>query len=361
MMYWLAENLVPHVSGFNLFLYVTARAVFAVLTALSIGLMLGPWFINQMKKSGRGQQVRDDGPERHLAKNNTPTMGGLLILSSFLLTTLIWADLSSRQVLAVLGVTVAFGLIGFWDDWTKISRKNSKGMSAKNKFLLQSAAALILLTYLSQSDAIAGNTDIVIPYMKDVSFSLGIVGFFVVGYFVIVGTSNAVNLTDGLDGLAIMPAVLIGGGLAVYAYLSGHVVFSDYLGLPHLPGTNELVIFCAALIGSGLAFLWFNSYPAQVFMGDIGSLAIGASLGAIAVMVRQEVVFFIMSGIFVVETMSVILQIGSYKLTGRRMFLMAPLHHHFELKGWAENQVVVRFWIITIVLVLFGLAGIKIR
>ena len=362
MIHWLAMHGVPYWGALNVFNYVTARAVFAVLTALAVGLMLGPRFISRLNQSGRHQPLRDDGPQNHLReKEKTPTMGGALILAALFVSTLLWADLSSRQVWAVMAVTLTFALIGFYDDRMKIVSGNSRGLSARVKILLQSAAAIVVLYALLQLGLVGESPLLGVPYMKDIYLPLGAAGFVVLGYFVIVGSSNAVNLTDGLDGLAIMPVVMIGGGMAIYAYASGHAVFSDYLGLPHLSGAQELVIFCAALIGAGLAFLWFNAYPAEVFMGDVGSLAIGAALGTIAVVVRQELVFFVMSGVFVVEAMSVILQVLFFKTTGRRIFLMAPLHHHFELKGWRENQIVVRFWIITLVLVLFGLAGLKIR
>ena len=362
MIYWLAMEGVPYWSALNIFSYVTARAVFAVLTAFVVGLYLGPRFILRQRKNGRHQPVRDDGPQSHLRdKDKTPTMGGALILTSLFAAALLWADLSSPQVLAVMAVTFAFALIGFADDRQKVSAGNSRGMPGRVKLLLQSVAALAALWFLLHTGVVGDSPALGIPYFKDLYLPLGAAGFMLLGYFVIVGASNAVNLTDGLDGLAIMPAVMIGGGLAVYAYASGHSVFADYLGLPHLPQAQELAIFCAALVGGGLAFLWFNAYPAEVFMGDVGSLAVGAALGTIAVIVRQELIFFIMSGVFVVEAMSVILQVLFFKATGRRIFLMAPLHHHFELKGWRENQIVVRFWIIALVLVLFGLAGLKIR
>ncbi len=362
MIYWLTQQGVPYFGALNIFSYVTSRAVFAVLTALAVGLLLGPRLISRLHESGRHQPLRDDGPQNHLRdKTETPTMGGALILASLFSATLLWADLSNRQIWAVMAITFVFALIGFADDRMKVSSGNSRGMPGRVKLLLQSVAAFAALWFLLRAGLAGGEPVLGIPYMKDAHIPLGVAGFLLFGYCVIVGSSNAVNLTDGLDGLAIMPAVMIGGGLAVYAYASGHAVFSEYLGLPYLPGAQELAIFCAALIGSGLAFLWFNAYPAEVFMGDVGSLAVGAALGTIAVVVRQELVFFVMSGVFVVEAMSVILQVLFFKATGRRIFLMAPLHHHFELKGWRENQIVVRFWIITLVLVLFGLAGLKIR
>lgn len=360
-MYWLAQQLAPHIGGFNLFTYVSSRAMFAVLTALSIGWLVGPAFIRRMRHQRFGQPVRGDGPKTHLEKDNTPTMGGLLILASMFVAALLWGDLRSPHLWVALCVTAAFAVIGYVDDRLKITRQNTRGISAAQKIFLQSLAAVVVLIFLWWADLIGGRVDINIPYMKDTVLPLGLAGFFIVGYLTIVGSSNAVNLTDGLDGLAILPAVMIAGGLGVYAYVSGHAGFSDYLGLAHIPGTHELVIFCAALIGGGLAFLWFNAHPAQVFMGDVGSLALGAGLAAVAVMVRQEVVFAVMSGVFVMEALSVMLQVASYKMLGRRVFLMAPLHHHFELKGWRESQVVVRFWIITIVLVILGLAGLKIR
>ena len=361
MMYWLAQQLVPYISSFNLFTYVSSRAIFTAMTALIIGWVIGPAFICNMRRAKQEQPVRDDGPQSHLQKEKTPTMGGLLILASLFLSVLLWGDLTNKHLLVVLLTTFGFAVVGYADDYLKVKGKNSKGISARAKILMQSAVAIAALFFLWKGDLVGGNYDTTVPYMKDIVLPLGVVGFFALGYLAIVGASNAVNLTDGLDGLAILPAVMVAGGLGIYAYASGHVFFADYLGLSYIKGSHELVIFCAALIGSGLAFLWFNAHPAQVFMGDVGSLALGAGLGLVAVMVRQEIIFVIMSGVFVVEAISVMLQVGSFKTMGRRVFLMAPLHHHFELKGWQENQVVVRFWIITIVLVMVGLAGLKIR
>ncbi|MCH9704743.1 MAG: phospho-N-acetylmuramoyl-pentapeptide-transferase [Proteobacteria bacterium] len=361
MLYWLANQLVPYFSGFNLFTYVSSRAMFAALTAFFIGLYAGPAFIRRLRRKDIGQQVRDDGPQSHLEKSGTPTMGGVLIIAAWFIAALLWADLSNPYLWLVLLTTAAFAGIGWIDDSRKVYQKNTKGLSMRAKLALQSLLALVALTIIWQADLINGATEITIPYWKATALSLGVVGFFVFGYLTLVGASNAVNLTDGLDGLAILPAVMISGGLGVYAYISGHTFFSDYVGVVYIPGIHELVIFCAALIGAGLAFLWFNAYPAEIFMGDVGSLAIGAALGLVAVLVRQEIIFALMSGVFVMEAVSVILQVFSYKTTGRRVLLMAPLHHHFELRGWKENQVVVRFWIITFILVLVGLAGLKIR
>jgi phospho-N-acetylmuramoyl-pentapeptide-transferase len=307
-----------------------------------------------------GQQVRDDGPQSHLSKAGTPTMGGALILVSVAISTLLWADLHNRQMWIALIVTLLFGLIGGIDDYKKLVYGNSKGLSAKSKYFWQTvfglgAAWLIFVTAKTPIE-----TTLIMPFVKDVMIPLGW-GFIVLTYLVIVGSSNAVNLTDGLDGLAIMPTVMVAGALGVFAYATGNIAFSTYLGIPYVSGAGELAIFCGALVGAGLGFLWFNTYPAQVFMGDVGALALGAALGVIAVLVRQELVLLIMGGVFVMETVSVILQVGSYKLTGKRIFRMAPLHHHFELKGWPEPRVIVRFWIITVVLVLIGLASLKLR
>ena len=362
MLFHLAQALSAHVGGFNLFTYVTSRAVFAGLTALALGLALGPVFIRRMRRAGRVQPVRDDGPARHLEdKQNTPTMGGALILCAVFSAALLWGDLRNQFLWLTLAVTAAFALIGFVDDRAKIKHGNSRGLSAKNKLALQSLVAVAAMVFLLQDEMLGGHTDLIVPYMKDIALPLGVFGFVLFGWLVVVGASNAVNLTDGLDGLAIMPIILVSGGLAVYAYVSGHSVFADYLGLPHLPGAHELVIFCAALVGAGLAFLWFNAYPAEVFMGDVGSLAAGAGLATVAVCVRQELVFAIMGGVFAAEALSVMIQVAGYKSAKRRVFLMAPLHHHFEKKGWEENRIVVRFWIVTMALVWIGLAALKIR
>jgi phospho-N-acetylmuramoyl-pentapeptide-transferase len=342
------------------FQYITVRAILGVLTALGISLLLGPWFIRRLTELRIGQSVRTDGPQSHLSKSGTPTMGGALILSAIFASTLLWADLSNRYVWVVLIVTAIFGAVGWVDDYRKVAKKDSRGLPARWKYFWQSIAgfgAAIFLYYTAQSPA---ETQLFIPFFKSVALDLGLF-YIVFTYFVIVGTSNAVNLTDGLDGLAIMPAVMVAGALALIAYLSGHSQFSQYLNIAYIPGAGELAIFCCALVGAGLGFLWFNTYPAQVFMGDVGALALGAALGLIAVIVRHEIVLFIMGGIFVLETVSVILQVASFKLTGRRIFRMAPIHHHFELKGWPEPRVIVRFWIITLVLVLIGLATLKLR
>ncbi|MDF2181537.1 phospho-N-acetylmuramoyl-pentapeptide-transferase [Neptuniibacter sp. CAU 1671] len=360
MLLLIADFLSQFYSGFAVFQYLTLRGIFGVLTALLISLWVGPWLINQLRSKQIGQAVRSDGPQTHLSKAGTPTMGGALILVAIISSTLLWSDLSNKYVWITMGVTLIFGAVGWVDDYRKVVEKNPRGLPARWKYLWQSIGGLgaaIILYALAKTPA---ETGLLIPFLKDVTLPLGI--FFVVfTYFVIVGSSNAVNLTDGLDGLAILPTVLVGGALGVFAYLSGNVKFADYLLIPYIPGSGELIIFCGAIVGAGLGFLWFNTYPAQVFMGDVGALSLGAALGVIAVIIRQELVLFIMGGIFVAETVSVILQVASFKLTGRRIFRMAPLHHHFELKGWPEPRVIVRFWIITVVLVLIGLASLKIR
>jgi len=336
------------------------RAIMGILTALGISLVFGPVMIRRLQSLQIGQSVRSDGPQSHLSKSGTPTMGGALILLSIFVSTLLWSNLANRYVWVVLGVTFVFGLVGWVDDYRKVVEKNSRGLPARWKYLWQSVAALGAALFLYFTATTPAETELIVPFFKDVALPLG--GFYVVlSYFVIVGASNAVNLTDGLDGLAIMPTVLVGGALGVFAYLVGNSQFSTYLHIPYIPGAGELVVFCSALAGAGLGFLWFNTYPAQVFMGDVGALALGAALGVIAVIVRHEIVFFIMSGIFVVETLSVILQVASFKMRGKRIFRMAPIHHHFELKGWPEPRVIVRFWIITVMLVLFGLATLKLR
>lgn len=356
----IAEFLSEYYSGFTVFQYLTLRGIFGVLTALLISLLVGPYVINKLRSNQIGQAIRDDGPQSHLSKAGTPTMGGALILVAIAISTLLWSDLSNIYVWVTLGVTLIFGAVGWVDDYRKVVEKNPRGLPAKWKYLWQSVGgigAAVLLYVIASTPA---ETSLLIPFLKDVSIELGIF-FIVFTYFVIVGSSNAVNLTDGLDGLAILPTVLVAGALGVFAYLSGNVKFADYLLIPYIPGSGELIIFCGAIVGAGLGFLWFNTYPAQVFMGDVGALSLGAALGVIAVIVRQEFVLFIMGGVFVAETVSVILQVASFKLTGRRIFRMAPLHHHFELKGWPEPRVIVRFWIITVVLVLIGLASLKIR
>lgn len=360
MLYSLAEYLTQFHSGFNVFQYLTMRSILGVLTALLIALIVGPRMIRYLSSYKIGQSVRNDGPESHFSKAGTPTMGGALILVAIVVSTVLWSDLSSRFVWVVLFVTVGFGAIGWVDDYKKIVYGNSKGLTARSKYLWQSIIGLTTALALFHTAKFPIETQLIIPFIKNIIIDLG--WFYVVlTYFVIVGSSNAVNLTDGLDGLAILPTVLVGGALGVFAYLTGNFNFSSYLGIPYVPGVGEMVVFCGAIVGSGLGFLWFNTYPAQVFMGDVGALALGAALGAIAVIVRQELVLFIMGGIFVVETISVVLQVASFKLTGRRIFKMAPLHHHYELKGWPEPRIIVRFWIITVVLVLIGLASLKIR
>ena len=360
MLYSLAEYLTQFHSGFNVFQYLTLRSILGVLTALLIALIVGPAMIRYLSSYNIGQNVRNDGPESHFSKAGTPTMGGALILVAIVVSTILWSDLSSRFVWVVLFVTVGFGAIGWVDDYKKIVFGNSKGMSAKVKYFWQSVIGLSAALFLFYTARFPIETQLIIPFIKHIIIDLG--WFYVVlTYFVIVGSSNAVNLTDGLDGLAILPTVLVGGALGVFAYLTGNFNFSSYLGIPYVPGVGEMVIFCGAIVGAGLGFLWFNTYPAQVFMGDVGALALGAALGVIAVIVRQELVLFIMGGIFVVETISVVLQVVSFKLTGRRIFKMAPLHHHYELKGWPEPRIIVRFWIITVVLVLIGIASLKIR
>ena len=381
---WLSE----YISFFSVFNYITLRAVLATLTSLFLGLILGPIMIRYLSAIKFGQSVRDDGPQSHLQKTGTPTMGGSLILTGITSTTLLWADLSNRYVWVALLVTLSLGLVGFYDDLRKIREESSAGISARLKFLLQSLIGFFASLYLVFSIPTENNSQalilfqswlmdplmgfpeeisLTVPFFKDFYLPLGLFGFVILSYFVIVGTSNAVNLTDGLDGLAILPSVLVASGLGIFAYVAGNILFSKYLFLPYIPGAGELTIFCAAIVGSGLAFLWFNAYPAQVFMGDVGALALGGALGVVAVIVRQEVVLFIMGGVFVIETLSVMLQVTYYKYTkkrfgkGKRILKMAPLHHHFEETGWKETQVVVRFWIITMILVLIGLATLKIR
>jgi phospho-N-acetylmuramoyl-pentapeptide-transferase len=361
MLVYLFQYLAKSHSFFNVFSYITLRAILGTLTALAISLLLGPAVIRRLSLHQIGQQVRDDGPQSHLSKSGTPTMGGALILISIVVSTLLWANLDNRHVWLVLVITVVFGLIGGVDDYLKLVHKRSKGLSARSKYLWQSVAGLAAAIFLYATAHLPAETGLIVPFFKHVALPLGPVLFVLLSYFVIVGTSNAVNLTDGLDGLAILPTVMVAAALGIFAYSSGHVVFSKYLGIPYIPGAGELVVFCGAMVGAGLGFLWFNTYPAQVFMGDIGALGLGAALGLLAVIVRQELVLFIMGGVFVIETLSVILQVASFKLTGKRIFRMAPLHHHFELKGWPEPRVIVRFWIITVVLVLTGLATLKLR
>ena len=361
MLLYLTEYLAQFESGFNVFSYLTMRAILGALTALIISFIVGPRMIKSLSVNQLGQPVRDDGPETHLLKAGTPTMGGALILTARSVATVLWADLENHFVWIVLFVTLSFGVIGYVDDYKKLVLQNPAGISAKQKLFWQSSAAIIaaIALYVTATDEVV-QTSLLIPYFKDLAIPLGMFQV-AVTYVFIVGFSNAVNLTDGLDGLAIMPTVLVGGALGLFAYVTGNVNFSDYLGIPYVAGTGEIMVFCAAMAGAGLGFLWFNTYPAQVFMGDIGALSLGAALGVVAVAVRQEIVLAIMGGVFVVETLSVIIQVASFKLTGKRVFRMAPLHHHFELKGWAEPKVIVRFWIITVILVLVGLASLKIR
>ncbi|MFV9475542.1 phospho-N-acetylmuramoyl-pentapeptide-transferase [Advenella sp. RU8] len=389
MLYELFGWLSKSISGFGVFEYITLRAMLACATALFIGLWAGPRVIRKLTALKIGQAVRAYGPESHLVKNGTPTMGGVLILIAIGISTLLWADLSNRFVWVVMLVTFGFGAIGWVDDYRKVVYRNPEGMSSREKFFWQSLIGLIASIYLTFAVSAPANAelwplfkewvlsgftmplpsraDLIVPFFKSVSYPLGVFGFAALTWAVIVGTSNAVNLTDGLDGLAIMPTVMVGGALGIFAYIVGRVDYSKYLLFPYIPGASEMLILCAALAGAGLAFLWFNAYPAQVFMGDVGALALGGMLGTVAVIVRQEIVLFIMGGVFVVETLSVMIQVIWFKYTkkkygtGRRILRMAPLHHHFEVGGWKETQVVVRFWIITMMLVLLGLATLKLR
>ncbi|MBI1890035.1 MAG: phospho-N-acetylmuramoyl-pentapeptide-transferase [Burkholderiales bacterium] len=389
MLLWLAQNFQQDFGALRVFNFITFRAVFATMTALAIGLIFGPAVIRTLTRLKVGQAVRTDGPQTHLIKSGTPTMGGALILIAIGITVLLWADWSNRFIWPVLIVTLGFGAIGWVDDYRKVVYKDPNGMRSAEKYFWQSLIGIAAALYLAFSVSAPTNTkvwelffawvqsgfnmdlpqkaDLIVPFFKTISYPLGVWGFIALTYFVIVGTSNAVNLTDGLDGLAIMPTVMVGAALGLFAYLTGHVAYSKYLLIPHIPGAGELLIFCGAMVGAGLAFLWFNAHPAQVFMGDVGALALGGALGTIAVIVRQEIVLFIMGGIFVVETLSVMAQVAYFKYTkkrygaGKRILLMAPLHHHYEQKGWKETQVVVRFWIITMMLVLFGLSTLKLR
>ncbi|MFZ6814072.1 phospho-N-acetylmuramoyl-pentapeptide-transferase [Undibacterium sp. Rencai35W] len=389
MLLWLAQFFKQDLGLLRVFGFITFRAVFATLTAISIGIFAGPAVIRMLTRLKVGQAVRTDGPQTHLVKSGTPTMGGVLILISIGISTLLWADLSNRFVWIVLIVTLGFGAIGWADDYRKVVYKDPEGMRSREKYFWQSVIGIIAAFYLAFTVSAPSNTkvlelfiawvqsgfsmdlppkaDLIVPFFKSISYPLGVWGFIGLTYCVIVGTSNAVNFTDGLDGLAIMPTIMVGSALGLFAYLTGNVGYAKYLLIPHIPGAGELLIFCGAMAGAGLAFLWFNAHPAQVFMGDVGALALGGALGTVAVIVRQEIVLFIMGGIFVVETVSIILQVGYFKFTkkrygvGRRLFLMAPLHHHFEQKGWKETQVVVRFWIISMMLVLVGLSSLKLR
>ena len=360
MLLMLSEWLTQYESGFRVFQYLTLRSILGTLTALFIAFLVGPTMIRRLTYHKVGQAIRDDGPESHFSKAGTPTMGGALILVAIALSTLLWADLSNRYVWAVLIVTMLFGVIGFIDDYKKVALQDPKGLSAGKKYLGQSIVGFGAALFLYYTAASPVETTLYVPFFKDVSFQLGWL-FIPLTYFVVVGTSNAVNLTDGLDGLAIMPTVLVAGALAIFAYLSGNFKFAEYLSIPHLREAGELVVFCGAIVGAGMGFLWFNAYPAMVFMGDVGALALGAALGLLAVLVRQELVLVIMGGVFVMETLSVMIQVASFKLTGKRIFRMAPIHHHFELKGWPEPRIIVRFWIITVILVLIGLSTLKIR
>jgi len=360
MLLLLTDYLSKYHTFFSVFNYLSLRAILGVLTALVISLLIGNRVISLLQRLQIGQAVRSDGPQSHLSKAGTPTMGGALIIFSISVSTLLWGDLRNHYVWLVLIVMLAFGVVGWVDDYRKVVEKNSKGLPARWKYFWQSLIAIGAACYLYSIATTPAETSLLIPIFKNLALPLGIF-FVVLTYFVIVGTSNAVNLTDGLDGLAIVPTILVGAALGVFAYLTGNVKFADYLLIPYVHGAGELLVFCSAMVGAGLGFLWFNTYPAQVFMGDVGSLALGAALGTIAVVVRQELVLFIMGGVFVMETVSVILQVASYKLTKRRIFRMAPIHHHFELKGWAEPKVIVRFWIITVCLVLIGLATLKVR
>ncbi|EEG07892.1 phospho-N-acetylmuramoyl-pentapeptide-transferase [Pseudogulbenkiania ferrooxidans] len=361
MLLWLADWLKDYVRAFSVLNYVTLRAVMAALTSLGISLLMGPWVIRRLTELKVGQAVRSDGPQSHLVKTGTPTMGGTLILLAIGVTTLLWADWTNKYVWLLLAVLFGTGAIGFYDDWRKVVYRDPKGISARAKMFWQSAIAIGAGVFLITTAKLPASTEFIVPFFKNVVYPLGAIGFCILTYFVIVGTSNAVNLTDGLDGLAALPTVLVSGALAIFAYVAGNIVFARYLGLPHIPGAHEVVVFCAAICGACLGFLWFNAYPAQVFMGDVGALALGAALGTVAVIVRQEIVLFIMGGLFVMEALSVMIQVASFKLTGKRVFRMAPLHHHYELKGWKETQVVVRFWIITMMLVLAGLTTLKLR
>lgn len=361
MLLLLTEYLSQYFNAFQVFNYLTIRGILGVLTALAISLIFGPYVIKKLNYHQIGQSIRTDGPESHLSKSGTPTMGGALILIAIIASTILWADLRNEYVILILAVTILFGAIGWVDDYRKVIEKNSKGLPARWKYFWQSIGGIGAAIYLYMHASTPAETQLFLPFLKDFAWDMGPIFFMLLVYFVIVGSSNAVNLTDGLDGLAIMPTVMVGSALGIIAYLTGNVKFAEYLIIPYIAGSGELVVFCGAMAGAGLGFLWFNTYPAQIFMGDVGALALGAALGTVALVVRHEVVFFIMGGVFVMETVSVILQVVSFKLTGKRIFRMAPIHHHFELKGWPEPRVIVRFWIITVMLVLFGLATLKLR
>ena len=360
MLVWLSDYLMQFNSAFAVLQYITVRGIFSVLTALGVSLLVGPILIRALNANQIGQVIRDDGPQSHLSKAGTPTMGGALILVGISVSTLLWSDLTNHYVWVLLLVTLAFGAVGWVDDYRKVFRKNAVGLPARWKYFWQSLIGVAAAVVLYKSALGPAETQYILPFFKSVALDLGLF-YIVISYFFIVGFSNAVNLTDGLDGLAILPSVLVGGALGVIAYLAGHVEFSSYLRIPYVAGSGEVVIFAGGLLGAGLGFLWFNTYPAQIFMGDVGALALGAALGTMAIIARHELVLVIMGGVFVMETLSVILQVGSFKLTGKRIFKMAPIHHHFELMGWPEPRVIVRFWIITVMLVLFGLATLKLR
>ena len=362
MLLELAQWLAQDIRAFNVFNYITLRAVLAAMTALIISFVAGPGVIRWLAAKKIGQAVRQDGPQTHLAKSGTPTMGGALILIAIAITTLLWGDLSNRYIWVVLIVTLGFGAIGWYDDWKKVVYRDPKGLASRWKYFWQSVIGLAVAIYLAMTSSVPAQMELIVPFFKTVSYPLGAIGFVILTYLVIVGTSNAVNLTDGLDGLAIMPTVMIAGALAIFAYVAGNAVFARYLLMPYIPGAGELAVFLGAMAGAGLGFLWFNAYPAEVFMGDVGALALGGALGTVAVIVRLEIVLAIMGGVFVAETLSVAAQVLYYRYSGgKRIFRMAPLHHHYELGGWKETQVVVRFWIITIMLVLVGLSTLKIR
>jgi len=383
MLLLLAEWLEQYVRAFNVFGYITLRAVLATMTALVISFVIGPRMIDWLTRMKIGQSIRNDGPQTHLVKAGTPTMGGALILVSIAITTLLWGNLTNRFVWVVLLVTLGFGTVGWIDDWRKVVYRNPKGLTVRVKLFWQSVIGIVAAVYLAFSVSAPDNAqfirllsawvesgfhvdlspkaDLIVPFFKTVSYPLGVWGFIALTFCVIVGTSNAVNLTDGLDGLAIMPTVMVGGALGIFVYVAGHAVFARYLGFPLIPGASEVAVICGAIAGAGLGFLWFNAYPADVFMGDVGALALGGALGTVAIVARQEIVLFIMGGVFVVETLSVMIQVASFKMRGKRVFRMAPIHHHYELKGWKENQVVVRFWIVTMLLVLVGLSSLKLR
>jgi len=361
MLYWLTQLLQEQFHGFRVFQYLTFRSILSALTALLVALLCGPMMIRWLRKLQIGQMVRDDGPRSHLSKTGTPTMGGVLLLFAVIISCLLWGDLQQPSLWLALFVMMGFGLIGWVDDYRKLVLKNSKGLPARWKYFWQSVIAIIAIVYLYWNISVPINTQLTVPFFKSYWIELGCI-FPLLAYVVIVGSSNAVNLTDGLDGLAIMPIAMVAGALGVFAYATSNVIYAHYLTIPYIPNTGELTIFCTAIMGAGLGFLWYNSYPAEVFMGDVGSLALGASLGIVAILIRQELVLFIMGGLFVIETLSVIIQVGYFKLSGgKRVFRMAPLHHHFELKGWSEPKVIVRFWIITVVFVLCGLATLKLR